>query len=95
MEYAKEERETVIRTDELMEHWDIFTAQRTFCTKIRNLKGVEILTEETTENGTVISGRYKLPLNQLSFRNHRALTVKQRSELSERAKRIFGGEDNA
>ncbi len=86
MGYTAEERETIIRTDDLMDHWIIDTYQRQICTKIRKIKGIEIVKEVSTDNGTVIEGVYKLPLNQLSFRSLRVLTDEKRSELSERAK---------
>ncbi len=88
--YEVEERETLIRTDELMECWLIETTQRTMCTKIRKLKGVEILSEEITENGNAIAGQYKLPMTCVSFRNLRVLSEEQRQKASDRAKKNFG-----
>ncbi len=89
MSYTAEERETHISTDDTMEYWDIYTTQRTMCTKIRKLKGVVILSEEITENGTAISGRYLLPLNQVSFRNKRAIDENERKKRSDTAKKNF------
>ena len=88
--YEIEERETIIRTDELMDHWIIHTTQRTMCTKIRKNKSVVIIKEETTENGTVISGQYKLPMKCVKFANLRTYTEEQRKKMSERAKERFG-----
>ena len=87
--YEKEERETIIRTDEFMKEWIIHTTQRVMCTKIRKLNGVTILSEETTENGTIIAGQYKLPMKCVSFRNLRVLSEEQKKKLSDRAKSNF------
>jgi len=88
--YELEERETIIRTDELMEHWIIHTTQRTMCTKIRKINSVEIIKEETTENGTVIAGQYKLPMKCVRFANERTYTEAQRQKMAKRAKERFG-----
>lgn len=93
MEYSADERETLIRKDEYMDHWIIETNQRPICTKIRKLKGVVILSEEITEKGTVVAGRYKVPLTCVSFRNHRELSAEKRKELSDRAKANFAKEE--
>ena len=86
--YSVEERETIIRTDELMGKWIIDTTQRTFCTKLRKIKGVVIVKEESTENGTVLSGVYELPLNCVSFRNVREYSEEQVQSLKERGKQL-------
>lgn len=90
MAYDIEERETVIRTDELMDHWIVDTKQRTMITKLKKVTGVEILNEEQTENGTVIAGQYKLPIKSVRFANERTYTEEQRQMMSERAKLRFG-----
>jgi len=90
MAYDIEERETVIRIDELMYHWIVDTKQRTMITKIKKITGVEILKEEQTESGTIISGLYKLPMKSVRFVNERTYTEEQRQMMSERAKLRFG-----
>jgi hypothetical protein len=89
MAYDIEERETIIRTDELMGYWIIDTKQRTMITKIKKVKDVVILAEESTENGTIISGQYKVPLKSVRFSNPKSYTEEQRQIMSERAKKTF------
>ena len=84
IQYTPEERETIIRTDDLQDYWEIESYQRKVCNKIRKIKNIEIILEETTENGTVVHGVYKLPFKQLSFRNLAELSEKQRKNLAER-----------
>jgi hypothetical protein len=84
--YLIEERETVIRTDELMDGWIVDSTQRAICNRVRKLRGVRIIAEETTSKGTVIAGRYILPMKSISFRNLRELSTKTRKDLKRRAR---------
>ena len=88
MDYCAEERETIILTNDSLDYWEIESFQRKICTKVRKIKNVEIIKETTTENGTVVYGKYKLSFNQLSFRNLRELSEEQSEKLSERMKSI-------
>lgn len=82
--YTKEERETIIRTDDCQDYFEVDSFQPKFCNKIRKLKNVIILLEETTEKGTIMHGQYKLPLNQITFRNPKIMTDENRKNLIER-----------
>jgi hypothetical protein len=66
--YSFEEQETVICTDALMKWWDVSTRQRKYITKIKKVTGIEIIAEELNSRGNVVSGRYRLPLNAITFR---------------------------
>ncbi|MZQ97183.1 MAG: hypothetical protein GT601_05870 [Acidaminobacter sp.] len=68
MAYTLEERETVFRTDAQMDHWDVESRQRKFITKIKKVKGCVVISEETTEEGTIIAGRYLIPVKAISIR---------------------------
>lgn len=68
MAYLLEEQETIFRTDALMDHWDIESRQRKFITKIKKVTGCVVISEERTEKGTIIAGRYLIPLKAISIR---------------------------
>lgn len=69
--YSIEEKETVIRTDELMDCFEVESRQRKFITKIKKIEGCEIISEEATEKGIVIAGRYRTPIWSITFRKRR------------------------
>jgi len=91
MSYCAEERETLIRMDELDDFWIVETNVRTMLTKLKKLTVLEIIDEEV-EDGRVIAGTYRLPSNAISIGNGRAkreYSEEERKVMSERAKANF------
>ena len=91
MSYSFEEQETVICTDALMKWWDVSTRQRKYITKIKKVTGIEIFSEELNSRGNVIAGRYRLPLNAITFRKLQASSLFDEEEVGEED----GGGDDA
>lgn len=92
MAYLPEERETVIRYDELDNYWYFETSVRRHITKIeKRIELYEILSEEFDERGNRIYIQAKmLEANVSPFaKPKRKISAEQKRALSERAKMRF------
>ena len=87
MSYTKEERETILRTDDCMENWIVFTRQRKIMTKLLKLPEFEEKRREYGTNNNIIELEGVIPFKSLSFRKLRKLSEEMRQEMSERLKR--------
>lgn len=85
MSYTAEERETVIRIDDLTDDWIVYTAQRKVITKLKKIRNLVVISEELGENGNVVAGTYKIPYRQVSFRNPSIIN----DEMKEKRARIL------
>ena len=84
MNYSKEERETIITTDDCMENWVIYTRQRKVMTKLLKLpEFVEKRTEHNDKN-VLIELEGTIPFKCLSFRKLRVLSEEKKKELGDR-----------
>ena len=88
MSYSKEERETVITTDDCMDNWVIYTRQRKVMTKLLKLDSFTEKRRELSENGQMIELEGIIPFRNVSFRNLSKITEERRRELSESMKNI-------
>ncbi len=76
--YSKEERETIILSNDEDRFWDVYSRQTRIFNKMSKL-GVEPYKTEM-EDGVMIAAYYKLDLNQVSFRKKVVLTEEQREK---------------
>ncbi len=86
MSYTAEERETIIRTDDVSEEWSIYTRQRKVINKLTKLGYAPLSVE--MEGDTIVSCEFSIPINKISFRNatskERTYTEEQKEKLRQR-----------
>jgi hypothetical protein len=84
MSYTKEERETIITTDDCMENWNIYTRQRKVMTKLLKLPEFVKKRTEYNEKKVMIELEGTIPFKCVSFRKLRILSEEKKKELGDR-----------
>lgn len=93
MSYTKDERETIIRTDESLDYWIVYTCSSPMVTYLRKIvdeKHIEVIKEVKSEKGTVIEGEYRIPTKCVGFKNirpPRVMTDEQKKASVERLRK--------
>jgi len=88
MSYSKEERETLISTDDCMENWSIYTRQRKVMTKLLKLDSFTEVRRETTDEGQLIELEGIIPFKNISFRNLSKISDERKKEMADRMRNV-------
>jgi hypothetical protein len=88
MRYSKEERETIVLTDESLDHWEIYTTSRPHMNRLSKI--VAPYQVDQDKEG-VYAMRFRLPKSQVSFRKPKVLSEAHRAKLSAARKKRSEG----
>lgn len=79
MQLLPEERETVILTSDNEKSWSVYTCQKKIMRKLEKI-GAIAYDVQYDEEGGMVSARYKVDFNQISFRKKIELTEEQKEK---------------